>query len=152
MTGVQTCALPIYCARSTPAPRPATSDGAAAEGRCTVAQIVKSLVFRGADSGNGVLVVASGANTVDAGRMEALLGEATERADAAFVRQPTGFAIGGVAPIGQTAAILCAIHGDLLVFAQIWSAGGAPNVVLTDGTAGDARRRPRVGQRLTPYR
>ena len=111
-------------------PSAKTSDGAAAEVGCTVAQIAKSLVFKGADSAKAVLVVASGANTVDAERVEALVGEATERADAAFVRQATGFAIGGVAPIGHTAAILCAIDEDLLQFDEIWAAGGAPDVVF----------------------
>jgi len=107
-----------------------TSAGAAAEIGCTVAQIAKSLVFKGADSGKAVLVVASGVNTVDPVRIAALVGEATARADAAFVRQATGFAIGGVAPLGHTAAVLCAIDQDLLRFDRIWAAGGAPDVVF----------------------
>ncbi|MDZ7712319.1 MAG: YbaK/EbsC family protein [Rhodovibrio sp.] len=111
-------------------PSAKTSEGAAAEVGCTVAQIAKSLVFKAADSGKAVLVVASGANTVDPARVEALIGEATERADAAFVRQATGFAIGGVAPLGHTAAIVAAIDEDLLQFDEIWAAGGAPDVVF----------------------
>jgi prolyl-tRNA editing enzyme YbaK/EbsC (Cys-tRNA(Pro) deacylase) len=107
-----------------------TSAGAAAEVGCTVAQIAKSLVFKGAESGKAVLVIASGANTVDPVRVEALVGEATERADAAFVRQATGFAIGGVAPLGHTADIVAAIDEDLLRFDQIWAAGGAPDIVF----------------------
>lgn len=107
-----------------------TSAGAAAEVGCTVAQIAKSLVFKGAASGKAVLVVASGANTVAPARVEALVGEATERADAAFVRQATGFAIGGVPPVGHTAEILAAIDEDLLQFDEIWAAGGAPDVVF----------------------
>ncbi len=111
-------------------PSAKTSEGAAAEVGCTVAQIAKSLVFKGASSGKAVLVVASGANTVDPARVEALIGEATERADAAFVRQATGFAIGGVAPLGHTAAIVAAIDEELLQFDEIWAAGGAPDVVF----------------------
>ncbi|MBK1698868.1 YbaK/EbsC family protein [Rhodovibrio salinarum] len=111
-------------------PSARTSEGAAAEVGCTVAQIAKSLVFKGAESGKAVLVVASGANTVDPTRVEALIGEATERADAAFVRQATGFAIGGVAPVGHTAEIVCALDEDLLGFDEIWAAGGAPDVVF----------------------
>ena len=107
-----------------------TSEGAAAQVGCTVAQIAKSLVFKGSDSVKAVLVIASGANTVDPARVEALIGEATERADAAFVRQATGFAIGGVAPVGQTAEIVAAIDQDLLQFDEIWAAGGAPDVVF----------------------
>jgi prolyl-tRNA editing enzyme YbaK/EbsC (Cys-tRNA(Pro) deacylase) len=111
-------------------PSAKTSAGAAAEVGCTVAQIAKSLVFKGAASGKAVLVVASGANTVDPARVEALVGEATERADPAFVRQATGFAIGGVAPLGHTAGIVAAIDEDLLQFDEIWAAGGAPDVVF----------------------
>jgi prolyl-tRNA editing enzyme YbaK/EbsC (Cys-tRNA(Pro) deacylase) len=107
-----------------------TSAGAAEQVGCTVAQIAKSLVFKGAESGKAVLVIASGANTVDPSRVEALVGEATERADAAFVRQATGFAIGGVAPLGHTADIVAAIDEDLLRFDQIWAAGGAPDIVF----------------------
>jgi prolyl-tRNA editing enzyme YbaK/EbsC (Cys-tRNA(Pro) deacylase) len=111
-------------------PSAKTSAGAADQVGCTVAQIAKSLVFKGANSGKAVLVVASGANTVDPARVEALVGEATERADAAFVRQATGFAIGGVAPLGHTAEIFAAIDEDLLQFAEIWAAGGAPDIVF----------------------
>jgi prolyl-tRNA editing enzyme YbaK/EbsC (Cys-tRNA(Pro) deacylase) len=111
-------------------PTAKTSEGAAAEVGCTVAQIAKSLVFKGAESGKAVLVVASGANTVDPARVEALIGESTERADAAFVRQATGFAIGGVAPVGHTAEIRAVVDEDLLQFDEIWAAGGAPDVVF----------------------
>jgi prolyl-tRNA editing enzyme YbaK/EbsC (Cys-tRNA(Pro) deacylase) len=107
-----------------------TSAGAAEQVGCTVAQIAKSLVFKGAESGKAVLVIASGANTVDPSQVEALVGEATARADAAFVRQATGFAIGGVAPLGHTADIVAAIDEDLLRFDQIWAAGGAPDIVF----------------------
>jgi prolyl-tRNA editing enzyme YbaK/EbsC (Cys-tRNA(Pro) deacylase) len=111
-------------------PSAKTSAGAAAEVGCTVAQIAKSLVFKGVESGKAVLVVASGANTVDPPSVEALVGEPIERADAAFVRQATGFAIGGVAPVGHTAEIVCAIDQDLLQCDEIWAAGGAPDVVF----------------------
>ncbi len=110
--------------------RAKTSEGAAAEVGCTVGQIAKSLVFRGADSGRAVLVIASGANRVDPARVEALVGEGIERADAAFVRQATGFAIGGVAPLGHTAPVICAIDADLLAFDEIWAAAGAPDAVF----------------------
>ncbi|MBK1668839.1 hypothetical protein CKO28_12435 [Rhodovibrio sodomensis] len=107
-----------------------TSAGAADQVGCTVAQIAKSLVFKGSHSGKAVLVIASGANTVDPERVESLIGEATERADAAFVRQATGFAIGGVAPVGHTAEIVAAIDQDLMQFDEIWAAAGAPDVVF----------------------
>ena len=110
--------------------RAKTSEGAAAEVGCSVGQIAKSLVFRGASSGKAVLVVTSGANRADSARVEALIGEATERADAAFVRQAIGFAIGGVAPLGHSQPVVCAIDEDLLAFDEIWAAAGAPDAVF----------------------
>ena len=76
------------------------ADAAAAVG-CSVAQIAKSLVFRARPSDRPVLVVASGTNRVDEAAVAALVGEALAKADAAFVRDRTGFAIGGVAPVGH---------------------------------------------------
>jgi prolyl-tRNA editing enzyme YbaK/EbsC (Cys-tRNA(Pro) deacylase) len=107
-----------------------TSAGAAAEVGCTVGQIAKSLVFRGAASGRAVLVVASGGNRVDPDRVAELAGEPVERGEAAFVRQATGFAIGGVAPLGHTQPVTCVIDEDLLGYAEIWAAAGAPDAVM----------------------
>ena len=132
-----------------------TSAEAAAAIGCTVGQIAKSLVFRGADSGRPMLVVASGENRVDPHKVAAALGEKPERADAAFVRERTGFAIGGVAPLGHKEPPLVAIDRDLLAFEEIWAAAGAPNAVfrlapknleaLTDGTLADVRQEPEGG-------
>lgn len=110
--------------------RAKTSEGAAAEVGCAVGQIAKSLVFAGADSGKAVLVVASGANQVDPARVEALAGEAVARADAGFVRKTTGFSIGGVAPLGHAAPVICVLDEDLLAFEEIWAAAGAPDAVF----------------------
>jgi prolyl-tRNA editing enzyme YbaK/EbsC (Cys-tRNA(Pro) deacylase) len=82
-----------------------TSAEAAQAVGCAVGQIAKSLVFRGKRSGNPVLVIASGANRVDEARLGSLLGEPAEKADADFARQHTGFAIGGVPPVGHAEAI-----------------------------------------------
>ncbi|MBL8710065.1 MAG: YbaK/EbsC family protein [Rhodospirillaceae bacterium] len=106
-----------------------SADAAAAIG-CDVAQIAKSLVFRGAESGRAILVITSGANRVDEALLAAELGEGTAKADAAFVRQATGFAIGGVAPIGHATPLTVLIDRDLLGFAEIWAAAGAPNAVF----------------------
>jgi prolyl-tRNA editing enzyme YbaK/EbsC (Cys-tRNA(Pro) deacylase) len=97
---------------------------------CRVDQIVKSLVFRLRDSGRALLVVASGAHRVDERKVAALVGEGLERADADFVRSETGFAIGGVAPIGHTRPILTLIDEDLLRWDAIWAAAGHPNMVF----------------------
>jgi prolyl-tRNA editing enzyme YbaK/EbsC (Cys-tRNA(Pro) deacylase) len=112
-----------------------TSAEAAAAIGCEVAEIAKSLVFKGAQTGRPVLVVASGTNRVDEKKVARLIGEKISRADAEFVRAATGFAIGGVPPVGHATAPITVIDEDLLRFAAIWAAAGTPNAVfkLTPG-------------------
>ncbi len=105
------------------------ADAAAAIG-CEVAQIAKSLVFRSSPSGRAVLVIASGVNRVDEAKVAAALGESIGKADAAFVRDKTGFAIGGVPPVGHAERPVVFIDRDLLKFAEIWAAAGTPNTVF----------------------
>lgn len=93
---------------------------------CDVAQIVKSLVFRGVASKQAYLLLVSGANRVDEKAAAAVIGEAIERPDAAFVREATGFAIGGVAPFGSTQPLPVFYDPTLLGFAQVWAAAGTP--------------------------
>ena len=107
-----------------------TSAEAAAAIGCAVGQIAKSLVFRGRQSGRPVLVIASGANRVDENKIGRLIGEKIGRADAAFVREKTGFAIGGVPPLGHTEPPLALIDEDLLEFSEVWAAAGTPNAVF----------------------
>jgi prolyl-tRNA editing enzyme YbaK/EbsC (Cys-tRNA(Pro) deacylase) len=97
---------------------------------CGVAQIVKSLVFRGASSDRPVLVVASGANRVDETKIAALLGEPVAKADADYVREHTGFAIGGVAPLAHPAPITAFVDQDLLTEERVWAAAGSPNALF----------------------
>ena len=97
---------------------------------CTVSQIVKSLVFRGAQSGEAILILASGTNRVDEKRMAKTAGEALGRADADFVRAETGFAIGGVAPVGHIKPVKTFIDRDLQQYEEIWAAAGKPNAVF----------------------
>ncbi|MCO5133656.1 MAG: YbaK/EbsC family protein [Phyllobacteriaceae bacterium] len=97
---------------------------------CTVSQIVKSLVFRGEDTGEVILVLASGTNRVDEKHMAATAGEVLGRADADFVRAETGFAIGGVAPVGHIRPVKTFIDRDLQQYAEIWAAAGKPNAVF----------------------
>ena len=106
-----------------------SADAAAAVG-CDVGQIVKSLVFRLRDSGRPLLVLTSGANRVDEAKLGALLGEPIGRADADFVRAHTGFAIGGVAPLGHPAPLTTLVDEDLLTWDAIWAAGGHPHTVF----------------------
>ncbi len=105
------------------------ADAAAAIG-CTVGQIAKSLIFRANESGKPVLAIASGSVRVDEKRLSALLGESIGRADAEFVREHTGFAIGGVPPIGHRTPPVIFIDETLLEFETIWAAGGTPNAVF----------------------
>jgi prolyl-tRNA editing enzyme YbaK/EbsC (Cys-tRNA(Pro) deacylase) len=135
--------------REFPASTRTAADAAAAIG-CDVAQIAKSLVFKARDSGRPVLVVASGVNRVDEAKVAALLGEPIGRADAAFVRETTGYAIGGVPPVGHPTQPATLIDADLLELAEIWAAAGTPNAVfaltpaqlveLTGGTVGAVRQ------------
>jgi prolyl-tRNA editing enzyme YbaK/EbsC (Cys-tRNA(Pro) deacylase) len=106
-----------------------TSEDAAAAVGGTVPEIAKSLIFRAAD-GRPVLVIASGANRVDEKKVRALLGQKIERADAEFVRAATGYAIGGVPPVGHATPPTVLIDRDLLRLTAVWAAGGTPNAVF----------------------
>jgi prolyl-tRNA editing enzyme YbaK/EbsC (Cys-tRNA(Pro) deacylase) len=112
-----------------PASTRTAQDAAAAVG-CAVGQIVKSLVFRGARTSKPLLVLASGSNRVDEARLADLAGEPIVKADAAFVRAHTGFAIGGVAPLGHPAPLETYIDADLLQYAEIWAAAGTSSAVF----------------------
>jgi prolyl-tRNA editing enzyme YbaK/EbsC (Cys-tRNA(Pro) deacylase) len=105
------------------------ADAAAAIG-CSVAQIAKSLVFRASPSDRVILVMASGVNRVDEAALAALLGESIAKADAAFVRERTGFAIGGVAPVGHREPPVIFIDQTLLSYPEIWAAAGTPHAVF----------------------
>lgn len=122
-----------------------TSAEAAAAIGCKLGQIAKSLVFRARESGRPVLVIASGANRVDEKKVGRRLGEKIERASPDFVRDKTGFAIGGVPPVAHAVPPVTVIDSDLLAFDEIWSAAGTPNAVfrltptdLIEMTAGEA--------------
>ncbi|WP_269533853.1 YbaK/EbsC family protein [Chitinimonas sp. BJYL2] len=112
-----------------PAGTRTAADAAAAIG-CTVAEIAKSIVLQAKASDRVVLVVTSGSNRVDEARVTALLGEPVSRADADFVRRKTGFAIGGVAPVGHLESPAILIDRDLLQFEHVWAAGGTSDSVF----------------------
>ena len=104
------------------------ADAARAVG-CEPAQIAKSIVFRAA-SGAGVLVITSGANRVNETRIAELLGEPIGRATPDFVREATGFAIGGIPPLGHATALATFVDEDLLKLPAIWAAAGHPNALF----------------------
>jgi prolyl-tRNA editing enzyme YbaK/EbsC (Cys-tRNA(Pro) deacylase) len=95
-----------------------------------VGRIVKSLVFRGAESGSAYFLMVAGDNRVHEKRVGHQLGEHLERADAEFVRQATGFAIGGVSPFGHPEPLPSVIDETLFRFETVWAAAGAPRAVF----------------------
>jgi len=97
---------------------------------CQVGQIVKSLVFKAKRSERPILVIASGQNRVDERRIETLIGEPLGKADADFVRQRTGFVIGGVPPVGHLERLTTFIDQDLSLYQEIWAAAGTPHAVF----------------------
>lgn len=111
-----------------------------------VGRIVKSLVFRGAGSGRPYLLLVSGANRVHEKRVGRLIGEALERPDADFVKEHTGFSIGGVSPFGHPAAMPTYVDETLFDFSTVWAAAGHPRSVF-EIAAGDLLRTT-GGQRI----
>lgn len=109
------------------------ADAAAAVG-CDVAQIAKSIVFRAGP--RAVLVIASGANRVDMAKVAAAIGQPLKRADGNWVRDATGFAIGGVSPIGHHSPPLILVDQDLMALDPLWAAAGSPMHVFR--TSADA--------------
>ncbi len=107
-----------------------TAAEAAAAVGCEVGQIVKSLLFRAEPSGRAVLVAASGRHRVDEQAVAAVVGERIGRATPDFVRERTGFAIGGVPPIGHAGPVVAVVDEALLAYDRIWAAAGHPHAVF----------------------
>jgi Cys-tRNA(Pro) deacylase len=107
-----------------------TSAEAAQAVGCTVGQIAKSLVFKARPSGNPILVIASGSNRVSEKKIAELIGEKIEKPDADFVREHTGYVIGGVPPMAHTEPLQTFVDEDLLQYETLWAAAGTPNAVF----------------------
>ncbi len=107
-----------------------TAQEAADRAGCELGQIVKSLIFRGKISGKPILVLTSGSNRVDEKRISGYAGETISRADADFVRSVTGYAIGGVPPIGHAQDMETYLDEDFLSYQTIWAAAGTPNAIF----------------------
>ena len=97
---------------------------------CEVAHIAKSLVFRGTRTGRPILVIASGTNRVDEAAIARLLSEPIEKASPEFVREKTGYAIGGVPPVAHVHEPVAFIDQDLQTYSEIWAAAGTPRTVF----------------------
>jgi prolyl-tRNA editing enzyme YbaK/EbsC (Cys-tRNA(Pro) deacylase) len=98
---------------------------------CDVGQIANSLVFRLEASGKPLLVMSSGARKVDLARLAAVAGEPVQKADAAFVREQTGFVIGGVAPVGHLSPLQTFVEESLAAYDTVWAAAGHPHTVFS---------------------
>ena len=107
-----------------------TAEEAADRAGCEVGQIVKSLIFQGKSSGKAILILTSGANRVDVKRIKTHAQEKIGRADPDFVRERTGYAIGGIPPLGHLNSIETYVDEDLLRFEEIWAAAGTPNAIF----------------------
>jgi prolyl-tRNA editing enzyme YbaK/EbsC (Cys-tRNA(Pro) deacylase) len=107
-----------------------TAEDAARALGCSVAQIVKSLVFRDMVTGAPVMVLASGANRVDEKVIAGHLGHEVAMADAGYVKEATGYSIGGVPPIGHRGQVTVFVDEDLLAFGEVWAAAGTPHAVF----------------------
>lgn len=105
-----------------------TAEEAAAAIGTSVPKIVKSLVFLA--DGDPILTLVSGSNRLDTDRLGAALGRTIARADAAAVRLATGFAIGGVPPLGHATPLDVLIDRDLLQYDEVWAAAGTPHAVF----------------------
>jgi prolyl-tRNA editing enzyme YbaK/EbsC (Cys-tRNA(Pro) deacylase) len=107
-----------------------TAQEAADRAGCELGQIVKSLIFKGKESNKPILVLTSGANRVDEKRISEYAGEAIGRADADFARAVTGFAIGGIPPVGHIQPMETYLDEDFLKYETIWAAAGTPNAIF----------------------
>jgi len=105
------------------------AEAAAAVG-CKIGQIIKSLVFKGKNSDKPYLLLVSGANRVNEHTVEHVIGEAIVRPDADFVRDATGFAIGGIPPLGHPTPMQTYLDEDLLQYETVWAAAGTPNAIF----------------------
>ncbi len=108
-----------------------TAEDAARAIGCQVAQIAKSLVFRTKFSNKAILVLTSGINRVNEQAIAREVGEEIVKADADFTRDKTGFAIGGIPPIGHKQKLETYIDADLLQYTELWAAAGTPNAVFS---------------------
>ena len=122
-----------------------TAEEAAAACGVTVGQIVKSLVFSGADSGKPYLLLVSGSNRVNEAAAAKHLGEALKRPDGRSVRDLTGYAIGGIPPFGHATPLATYVDADLLQYDVVWAAAGTPKAVFS---VAPAKLRDATGARV----
>lgn len=111
-------------------PQARTAADAAHAIGCEIDQIAKSIIFRGDDSGLAILFITAGGHIVDTDKAARVAGEPLDKADAALIRAQTGFAIGGVSPVGHLNPIRAYVDPRLMDFDVIWAAAGTPHHVF----------------------
>jgi prolyl-tRNA editing enzyme YbaK/EbsC (Cys-tRNA(Pro) deacylase) len=126
-----------------------TAEDAAAACGCDVGQIVKSLVFRGKATGRPILLLVSGRNRVDTAKVAAVIGEALDRPDAGFVRAVTGYAIGGIPPIGHDTPMTAYLDTDLLAYPEVFAAAGTPNAIMAVSPAALSKAAAAIETKVT---
>lgn len=107
-----------------------TAEQAATAAGCHVDQIAKSIIFRGEETGHVVLFLTAGSNTVDTTKASHIAGQDLGKADANLIRAETGFAIGGVAPVGHLTSVRSFMDPRLMEFDQVWAAAGTPRHIF----------------------
>jgi prolyl-tRNA editing enzyme YbaK/EbsC (Cys-tRNA(Pro) deacylase) len=107
-----------------------TAQEAADRVSCQLGQIVKSMIFKGQATNKAILVLTSGSNRVDEKKISQYAGETVTRADPDFVRMITGFAIGGVPPVGHAQPLETYLDDDLLQYSKVWAAAGTPKAIF----------------------
>src|SRR5262245_41946788 len=117
-----------------------SAEEAAAACGCAVGQIVKSLVFKGRTSGKPYLLLVSGSNRVNEKGVASTIGEPLTRPDAQFVRDTTGYAIGGIPPLGHASPLATYLDRDLLQYDVVWAAAGTPESVFSVAPAALAEK------------
>ncbi len=127
-TALETAGIAVDIREMTEGTR--TAEDAARAVGCTIDQIAKSIIFRGEDSGHVVLFLTAGGNKVDPVKATAVAGQKLGKADADLIRTETGFAIGGVAPVGHLTPITAYFDPRLAEFTQVWAAAGTPRHVF----------------------
>lgn len=127
--GLAEAGLPVEVIEMTASTR--TAAEAAAAAGCQVDQIAKSIIFRGMDGGQLILFLTAGGNQVDLDKAAVLAGQALGKADAALIRAQTGFAIGGVAPVGYLNPITAFFDQRLSDFDLVWAAAGTPRHIFS---------------------
>ncbi len=108
-----------------------TSIDAAKQIGCKIGQIAKSLIFQKQNSSELILIITSGKNRVCIEKIEKIINNKIKQADPTYIKQETGFAIGGIPPFAHNKKITTILDITLKDYDEIWAAAGTPNSVFS---------------------